>query len=1092
MRPIMCLLIAGVIWGGAAAQEVYQELDEATGRIARLSAKPYDKLIDADGYYQSETLIFKDVVTGREIWSLTQEACIDTANVERRMVYSCDGSVMSMKGNRVYRELDGVSLHFTSWTGHNFLMNADLTKRRKLWVNNDGSIQQMNNKFDTWDRQRPRTLYYTVGNKLYRVTVDRDAGLYDNVAEEMYTFPNSTAKFIQTINDDNVLCIQDENGSSMADDPLFYVIDLRLDPCDPDFCRYHGMQYGITGVPGHDPNNEYHVHVIGVGRGSDKVSWNYGPMTSPGESVHFSVPIDALDATPTWWDASNDPWGQYIGHPGTGFDGRKAYFSGPTTPPSDPQGWGIWVRLVGQAPVYTNVPAAGGHATWCGNDPDWYFANISRRDPPWSDLDGKIVAGNADGSEPIMLCEPYDRHRGGTEVWDGIPRPNQSPDATKCWYHSSMLMPDDSYAGSYIVVFRRPHPPISLSYAGGQITFTAHAVSQEVKSYLLYRMGESGWQYVQEIPASAGGCAVSQPGTYMMTALEWSGLESDVSSPTIEVPSGAAGDPVTGWDTTAPGPPTGLNAVAEEPGQYRLSWTAPADQDVRYYNLYFSAVGHPRTEQQRRFASPPAGTSEYLDWSAPTSGEAYYAVTAVDRQGNESMPARFPTPAYHTLTVNSGSGDGSYFQGWVVQIAADPPAGGQTFDRWTGDTAGIVDVDAAATTLIMPDAPVAVTATYGQAFALTVTDGSGGGLYVSGKVVAISADDPPAGQMFSAWIGDVGGIADVNAADTTLTMPAADATVTAAMVPIPGRTLIADFGDPAENDVFGFEDWTDLYLGLYTSRSADGPEGIKGGWTGKHHCMAVSGSSQSFAQGDQIVVTWYNTESSPTTFSPKISFDDPDSYGQGTEGTWYDMAEVIAAGHDTAVSTYVVSAEVAGEYSLVNVCRSTDGANSMLCDKIELVGNQPPIAADDAYEVSFATTLTVSAPGVLGNDLDGEHDLLTAVKTSDPAHGQLILNGDGSFTYAPDAGYAGQDGFTYVANDGEFDSGTANVTITVTLAGDLDVNGFVGQGDLDLILDNWGMHVPPADPRADPSGDGLVSQVDLDYVLCDWGLGASP
>jgi hypothetical protein len=30
--------------------------------------------------------------------------------------------------------------------------------------------------------------------------------------------------------------------------------------------------------------------------------------------------------------------------------------------------------------------------------------------------------------------------------------------------------------------------------------------------------------------------------------------------------------------------------------------------------------------------------TSYLDWSAPTTPDAFYAITAVDRQGNESAP----------------------------------------------------------------------------------------------------------------------------------------------------------------------------------------------------------------------------------------------------------------------------------------------------------------------------------------------------------------------------------------------------------------------------------------------------------------------
>jgi len=72
---------------------------------------------------------------------------------------------------------------------------------------------------------------------------------------------------------------------------------------------------------------------------------------------------------------------------------------------------------------------------------------------------------------------------------------------------------------------------------------------------------------------------------------------------------------------------------------------------------------------------------------------------------------------------------------------------------------------------------------------------------------------------------------------------------------------------------------------------------------------------------------------------------------------------------------------------------------------------------------------------------------------------------------------------------------TSSCEITATylsaLPGDLDDDGFVGQGDLDIVLDNWGDD-PPADPRADPSGDDFVGQADLDIVLDDWGNGTLP
>ena len=66
-----------------------------------------------------------------------------------------------------------------------------------------------------------------------------------------------------------------------------------------------------------------------------------------------------------------------------------------------------------------------------------------------------------------------------------------------------------------------------------------------------------------------------------------------------------------------------------------------------------------------------------------------------------------------------------------------------------------------------------------ELFTLTVNNGTGNGQYVGGDSVAIRAVSPKEKMVFSHWEGDVANIADVNAADTTITMPRADITITA-------------------------------------------------------------------------------------------------------------------------------------------------------------------------------------------------------------------------------------------------------------------------------------------------------------------------
>ncbi len=96
-----------------------------------------------------------------------------------------------------------------------------------------------------------------------------------------------------------------------------------------------------------------------------------------------------------------------------------------------------------------------------------------------------------------------------------------------------------------------------------------------------------------------------------------------------------------------------------------------------------------------------------------------------------------------------------------------------------------------------------------------------------------------------------------------------------------------------------------------------------------------------------------------------------------------------------------------------------------------VMGNVAPVAVGETYSTYQDVELDVPAPGVLSNDTDANLDPLTAIKVSDPAHGNLVLNANGSFTYTPAAGFTGDDSFTYKANDGALDSNTVTVTLHV-------------------------------------------------------------
>ena len=97
--------------------------------------------------------------------------------------------------------------------------------------------------------------------------------------------------------------------------------------------------------------------------------------------------------------------------------------------------------------------------------------------------------------------------------------------------------------------------------------------------------------------------------------------------------------------------------------------------------------------------------------------------------------------------------------------------------------------------------------------------------------------------------------------------------------------------------------------------------------------------------------------------------------------------------------------------------------------------NNPPLASNDSYTVLENTALMITAPGVLQNDTDPDNNSLSASVVTQPTHGTLILNSNGSFTYTPAANYTGTDSFTYRACDNgspQLCSDTKTVTLTIT------------------------------------------------------------
>ncbi|MCP4542663.1 MAG: tandem-95 repeat protein, partial [Chloroflexi bacterium] len=90
------------------------------------------------------------------------------------------------------------------------------------------------------------------------------------------------------------------------------------------------------------------------------------------------------------------------------------------------------------------------------------------------------------------------------------------------------------------------------------------------------------------------------------------------------------------------------------------------------------------------------------------------------------------------------------------------------------------------------------------------------------------------------------------------------------------------------------------------------------------------------------------------------------------------------------------------------------------------VGNNPPVAVDDAAVTAWVTPVTVT---VLDNDSDPDSDTITVIAVGAAANG-TTAHSTSIVTYTSDPSFTGTDTFTYTISDGE-DSDTALVIVNV-------------------------------------------------------------
>jgi hypothetical protein len=230
--------------------------------------------------------------------------------------------------------------------------------------------------------------------------------------------------------------------------------------------------------------------------------------------------------------------------------------------------------------------------------------------------------------------------------------------------------------------------------------------------------------------------------------------------------------------------------IAVEPleGQYSLTISSTPGGSVTEPGQGMSIYN---AEEVVALVAEPDEHCHFVEWTGDVSTitDVHAASTNITVNGSYSITANFELDeGYYSLTISStpggsvntpGEGIFVYGNSTVVNLVAQADAH-YHFVEWTGDVDYVADVEVASTNITMNDS-YSITANFELDegwCSLTISSTPGGlvtepaeGTFIyNADVVVDLIAQPDEGYEFVKWTGDVDTIADVYAAETTITM----------------------------------------------------------------------------------------------------------------------------------------------------------------------------------------------------------------------------------------------------------------------------------------------------------------------------------
>ncbi|MGE0576483.1 Calx-beta domain-containing protein [Reyranella sp.] len=404
--------------------------------------------------------------------------------------------------------------------------------------------------------------------------------------------------------------------------------------------------------------------------------------------------------------------------------------------------------------------------------------------------------------------------------------------------------------------------------------------------------------------------------------------------------------------------------------------------------------------------SQPAVGGETIGWSL--SGAGAHPADAADFGG--ALPggtvtfAEGSTSAIVSVAV-SGDTKAEFDEGFAVELSGPSP--GLTLDTSTADA-----------TILNDDTPVV-------SIAAAVAIKAEGNAGTTAFTFTVSLDQAATTDQPVDWTVAGSGDQAADGADFGGSLPTGSVTFIAGEVSKTVTVLVA--GDTVVEPDEGFK----VVLSNVPSTLVPGVTTANGTIVNDDATVSIAAVAAGMAEGDsgvtefafEVTLTGDSTVSHSILYAVSGSGENPAdaadfSGGALPTGTLtFGIGEtsrtilVKVAGDTSFESDETFAVDLSSPSSGLTIATGLAGG-SILND--DTAGPpQPTVVHDDAYVGLAGQALSMSAAnGVLFNDSGSN---LAASEVNGPAHGTLMVDADGGFTYTPGEGFAGTDSFRYLA-----------------------------------------------------------------------------